>query len=101
MENVVHKVGTEFWRADVTEGKIRTARVTVTKVTKVWYFIEPTDELLFHCATRLRRLSWDRRSEQYRCTTRKQALMRLLRWKKENLKNAERNIKALKKELGI
>ena len=96
----MYKVGTEFWRAETCNGSIQTECVTVTKVTKVWYFIEPS-MIMFGCATRLRKLSWDRRNEARFNTTMKAALMKDLRGWKAAKKEAEKNIKALRKELGL
>ena len=55
--------GTKLWKAKMESGyntadTVKTASVTIHKITPLYYLIEPR-ELLFGCSTRLKRIGWD------------------------------------------
>ena len=94
----MYKVGDEFWRAEVEDGEIETEMVTVVKITKLHYLIEP-QVIAFRCSSRLKIMNYNRTKEAVFSTTRKAALMWLLKSNKRQLTDINKNIAALKKEI--
>ena len=95
-----YKVGDNFWKAAMTSGHgtsestVETAQVTVTKITPLYYFIEPC-ELLFGCSTRLRKNAWDNKPIVYHTTERK-ALFALQNDKSETANMLQKDIVIIK-----
>ena len=83
---------------DIKDKTVETACVTVSKVTSLYYYIEPRD-LMFGCSTRLKIHSFDGALIVYHITE-EEALHALLNTKKEKAWAAQKDIEIIIQAIG-